>query len=82
MSYTIPAFELDINVAYNKDAAGNEYFGWAPRIKGVSTAKPHWKIIKMHYTSGNWVKKYADGNALFDNIWDNVESLSYRLLEE
>lgn len=82
MSFSIPPFELDINVAYHKDSSGNEYFGWATKTKGVATSESRWKIVKIEYTGDNWIKKYADGDALYDNVWANVESLSYSLLEK
>lgn len=43
---------------------------------GTSTALPNWQIQKIDKT-GVVTKLYCDGNANFDNIWDNRTSLTY-----
>jgi len=78
-------FNPNVNQAYWKDSAGNEYFGIAPRGSELADAK--WMIIKLEVTSGSggtgWNMKWADSNDLPDNVWGSpaaVESLTYGLL--
>lgn len=68
------------NVAYDTYIATDSgdtnvtYIGTA--TPGTATSAASWQIKKVDETSGT-VIKYADGNANFDNVWDNRESLSY-----
>lgn len=50
------------------------YFGFAP--VGTATSAASWQIYKIDETSGA-VKTWADGDANFNNVWDNRASLSY-----
>jgi hypothetical protein len=77
-----PLYDMrcNYNIAYHKDAGNNEYFGYAAR--GVATSDSAWQIVKMEYTGSNWVLKWADGNDMPDNVWDNVELLTYELLKK
>lgn len=74
----------NINQAYHCDAT-HEYFGDAP--KGFATSDAKWRIFKIEYDNGYnvagdpWVIKWADGDDLPDNVWDNVATLSYSLLK-
>lgn len=43
---------------------------------GTATSSAVWQVFKLDTTSG-LVKTWADGNAKFDNIYDNRASLSY-----
>ena len=43
---------------------------------GSATSAAVWQIKRLDETSG-LIKLWADGNANFDNIWDNRASLSY-----
>lgn len=43
---------------------------------GSVTSSGVWQVKKIDQTSGV-VITWADGNTLFDNIWDNRASLSY-----
>lgn len=61
-----------------KDEASSTvvYFGYA--LPGTLTSVASWKIKRLTDLGGNDFKvEYADGNANFDNIWDNRVSLSY-----
>jgi len=51
------------------------YVGKAPI--GSATSSAVWQVAKLDTTSG-LVKTWADGNASYDNIWDNRASLSYQ----
>jgi hypothetical protein len=50
------------------------YIGKAPI--GSATSSAVWQVVRLDTTSG-LVKMYADGNASFDNIWDDAGSLVY-----
>ena len=55
--------------------AGTDYIGYAQL--GTSNASPLWRIKKV-VTSGTVTEvTYADGNKLFDNVWNDRASLSY-----
>ena len=43
---------------------------------GTATSAASWRIKKVDSTSGTIIT-WADGNASFDNIWDNRTSLTY-----
>jgi len=43
---------------------------------GASTANAVWRVKRLDETSG-LVILFADGNANFDNIWDNYATLTY-----
>jgi len=43
---------------------------------GSLSSSAVWRIKKMDTTTGTIVL-WADGNAQFDNIWDNREELNY-----
>lgn len=50
------------------------YLGSA--VPGTATSAAAWQIMEIDENSGTIIT-YADGNADFDNVWDNRESLSY-----
>ena len=68
--------------AYHKDSSSNEYYGWA--ASGTKRSELHWQIVKLTYSSGNWIEGYpVDTNTglgsdqpIFE--WDEVESYAYR----
>lgn len=52
------------------------YLGQA--LPGVSSATAGWRIQKLVFGGdGDVVVTWADGNANFDNVWDNRASLTY-----
>lgn len=52
------------------------YLGKA--ILGSATSGAVWQIKKITFAaSGGVTVQYADGNNLFDNIWDNRAALAY-----
>ena len=55
--------------------SGVTYLGYAS--PGVATTAASWQIKKMTETGDDLAIEWADGDALFDNIWDNRLSLSY-----
>lgn len=46
---------------------------------GTATSSPSWQIMKMDETGTpvTLITTWADGNDLFDNVWDNRTSLTY-----
>ncbi|TXH08947.1 MAG: hypothetical protein E6R04_09640 [Spirochaetes bacterium] len=51
------------------------YHGWA--AIGTATSAASWKICKVTLTGDDAATTWADGNADYDNVWDNRASLSY-----
>ena len=58
------------------------YEGWAIR-KGANTASAVWKIKKYFWDTGVGgaqvfiEEAWADGNELFDNVWDDRATITY-----
>ncbi len=53
------------------------YVGYAQNL-GIDPASALWKIKKIEKTGTVWEIKWADGNELYDNIWDNRFSIDYK----
>lgn len=52
------------------------YKGYA--TPGVSGSQPLWRIVRLTInTEGDVTEEWADGDANFDNVWDNRGSLTY-----
>lgn len=51
------------------------YHGWA--AIGTSAAAASWKICKVVLTGDDAVTTWADGDADYDNVWNDRASLSY-----
>lgn len=66
--------DLALQVATDSGDSNVTYVGKA--AMGSATSAASWQIKKIDETSGT-VITWADGNASFDNIFDNRESLSY-----
>jgi len=64
-------------IAMEYDGSGNLlYLGNA--AAGSSKGAASWKIKKFTYSGGSLTDvQYADGNANYDNIWDDRAGLSY-----
>ena len=58
-------------ILYDDDKTVNnkEYFGWAAINTATSAAS--WKIMRITYVGNDFTIEWADGNALYDNIWNN-----------
>lgn len=63
------AMELDVA------SATVTYFGEAEA--GSATSGALWRIRKLTTTGDDLSIKWADGDALFNNVWDDRASLSY-----
>jgi hypothetical protein len=80
-----PTFEVDPDTgvpvkvagAVRLDDAGSgvTYVGNAPA--GSATSAAVWQIKKIVELNGDITITWADGDALFDNVYDNRASLSY-----
>jgi hypothetical protein len=66
--------DLALNVQTDSVDSNVQYIGKAPL--GSATSAAVWQIAKVDSTTGT-IKTWADGDANFDNIFDNRESLSY-----
>ena len=51
------------------------YYGYA--VTGSATSSAVWKIFKQDLVSNITTITYADGNDLYDNVWDNRYALTY-----
>lgn len=51
------------------------YLGHA--LPGTATSAASWRIIRYTFSGDDIGGAYADGNASFDNVWDDRASLSY-----
>ncbi len=82
-----PLFDarVNYNLAYHCDGT-HEYWGYSAR--GTKTSEAKWQIVKFEYdnsyaTAGDpWILKWADGDDMPDNEWDEVENLTYLLLQK
>lgn len=54
----------------------NVYLGWAEY--GADESKPVWRIKNIKNNNGIWSEKYADGDELYDNVWNNRSILNYK----
>lgn len=62
-------------VILDESTAGTTYVGKAPVAS--STADNTWQIMRIVEASGVMTITWADGNTVFDNVWNNRASLSY-----
>lgn len=60
---------------YDDAGSGVSYVGYAH--PGTSTADAFWRIKKITQTGADVSITWADGDSLFDNVWDNRASLTY-----
>lgn len=44
---------------------------------GTLTSAASWRVYRLTTVGEDVILEYADGNANFDNVWDNRASLSY-----
>lgn len=57
------------------EASGATYFGFCK--PGTATSDAYWRILKMTESGTVTTFAFADGDDLFDNVWDNRTSLTY-----
>ena len=51
------------------------YVGWAP--PGSATDAACWRVKKIELSGDDVSVTWSDGDAQYDNVWDNRASLSY-----
>jgi hypothetical protein len=71
MKITNGAYAMQVDDA----GSGVTYQGWA--VPGPTTSSAGWRIKRITQTGDDYAIVFADGNANFDNIWDNRAGLSY-----
>jgi len=69
------ASEDYVDEAARDSADPDLVYGGRAATEGASTAAAVWQILRVVVSTG--VVDYADGDVLFDNVWDDRESLSY-----
>ena len=63
---------------YDQDADPPSYAYLGQAVPGSAASSAVWRIQKLTFSAGGDVSTtWADGNANFDNVWDNRASLSY-----
>jgi hypothetical protein len=75
---TIPAITAnptDYKVAIDEVSAAVTYIGKA--AAGSATSSAVWQIAKLGTSGTVTLKTTADGDFLFNNVWDNRASLTY-----
>lgn len=74
--YGVAVRPIDTQYAVRVDTsvANTLYIGQA--VPGTSSASAGWQIKKLDTSSGI-VTTWADGDANFDNVWNNRASLTY-----
>lgn len=66
---------VPLTFAVDEVSASVTYLGEAK--PGIGAGEAFWRITKLTTTGAVTISTYADGNDLFDNVWDNRASLSY-----
>lgn len=66
---------LPYAVELDDAGSGVTYVGKAD--PGTATSAAGWQIQRITETTGDLTIEWADGDALFNNVWDNHLSLSY-----
>lgn len=62
-------------VKYDGSDSNVQYIGEASF--GIATSAPFWRISRLTFIGNSFTLDWADGNAEFDNIWDDRTSLTY-----
>lgn len=64
-----------LTTRYDEASSTIAYVGLA--AVGSVSGSAVWRIKRVTTSSGDVTVEYADGNALFDNVWDQRASLAY-----
>lgn len=64
------------NTALQFDSSASPILYLGVAVPGTATSASTWQITRFDVTSGV-SQAYADGDANFDNVWDDRASLSY-----
>jgi hypothetical protein len=71
----ISVSEASYKTAIDEASASVTYVGRA--VAGTATSAASWQVSKFTLTGAVLVQETADGDFLFNNIWDNRASLTY-----
>ncbi len=72
----VKVLSSDLVTNYDPVGATTAYVGKA--IAGTATSAALWQVKRLTFAAdGGVITKFADGDATFDNIWDNRASLTY-----
>lgn len=63
------------SVQFDNAGSGVYYLGYSG--PGVGTDAASWQIQRVTSSGGDVVVEYADGDSLFDNVYDDRAGLSY-----
>ena len=80
LSDRVTELEMGTSLAlrYDQDADPPTVAYLGQALPGVATTSPAWRIQKLVFNAqGDVTCTWADGNADFDNVWDNRASLTY-----
>lgn len=76
----VEALEMGTSLAlkYDQDADPPTFAYLGQAVPGTSGASGLWRIQKLTFgVDGDVVTLWADGNADFDNVWNDRASLTY-----
>lgn len=65
----------EVSVRTDDTGTGTTYIGEA--APGTATSAAGWRVRRMVEAGADITVLWADGDAHFDNVWDNRASLSY-----
>ncbi|HMT75853.1 MAG TPA: hypothetical protein PKA77_17400 [Chitinophagaceae bacterium] len=68
-------FACKMPLREDESQPGIVYKGFA--IPSASTNEPVWAIVRIYKQDNQLIYQWADGNQLYDNIWDNHLNLVY-----
>jgi hypothetical protein len=68
-------FTNEVTIRIDESVSGTTYIGKAPL--GSSESLPVWQVMKIVESAGLTDITWADGNSVFDNVWDARTSLTY-----
>ena len=71
----VPTSTAEYATQLDDNGAGTTYVGTA--LPGSSTAAAVWKIKRLAASGADLSITFADGDADFDNVWDNRAALAY-----
>lgn len=69
--------EEDTMYAKQIDFVGETVIYKGEAVPGSLTSASVWRVRKLTLTGDDVAETWADGNANFDNVWDNRISLTY-----
>jgi hypothetical protein len=62
-------------IIYVEPTPATGYLGTA--APGAATSDPVWRIQRLSYSGNDLTVEFAEGNAEYDNVWDDRAGLTY-----